>query len=297
MYTTLHTALKQLFLCTALPLTVAAQTTYRGTVRDKRTQEAIAFASVGLVLENTGTNADAQGAFTLASDRALPADTLVVSCVGFRTLKLPVSGRLNQPMALELEEQPVRLPEVMVRSRTTQLVLDDFSNCGHSYTPSSGFAVQLAQRFYAPAQNAVLTKIKICRNSNGPVDPQKTVYRLRIYGMDPVTGAPAGDLCGAVVEVRSSSRVDEVDVAPYGIVLPGKDFFIAVEWLKLPVNEKKGTVTVGGKKVKTLSYKPAIAWSGRPAAAGELWALSYREVWQPTRLGHRKLAIAATVQY
>ena len=97
-----------------LPISAFSQTTYKGSIINKRTKEKISFATIGLVCENTGLNADENGEFNLPAKVSNPNDTLIISNVGFETLKVPVSKLTSAiqhllimlPL-LKLEFQPV----------------------------------------------------------------------------------------------------------------------------------------------------------------------------------------------
>lgn len=74
-----------------LPFLCAAQVTYQGILINKINKVAVPFATVGLINENIGTTALEDGTFTLRSQKGLNNDTLIISCVGYTTLKLPIS--------------------------------------------------------------------------------------------------------------------------------------------------------------------------------------------------------------
>mgnify|MGYP003392382058 FL=1 len=82
--------MKLIIFLSIFPLFCFGQISITGKVINKRTKEAIAFATVGLVKENIGTNAVEDGSFHLQSIKPILNDSLIISCLGFVTLKLPI---------------------------------------------------------------------------------------------------------------------------------------------------------------------------------------------------------------
>ncbi len=91
--------------------TVYAQTSLSGRIRDSRTREPLAGISVVEKLSLNGTASDAEGRFTLRTDRQLPV-TLVISSIGYASRELTVSRAV--PLAIELEEDTKNLDDVVV---------------------------------------------------------------------------------------------------------------------------------------------------------------------------------------
>ena len=97
-----------------------AQTTISGTVKDSKNQS-IAGANVKIVGENSSTNTDFDGSFTLKSKKSSP--TVEVTMVGFVTkqTQMPTSGNLN----IVLQAEETKLNEIVVSaSRTPERVLE-----------------------------------------------------------------------------------------------------------------------------------------------------------------------------
>lgn len=84
-------------------------------VVNARTHQPIPYASVGVPGKPLGTVADAQGRFQPAQTGAAPADTLVVSCVGYEPRRL-VLAAVQQLPELPLTPQAQALGEVVVRA-------------------------------------------------------------------------------------------------------------------------------------------------------------------------------------
>ncbi len=93
-----------------LPLSLFAQNSVRGTVKEAATGEPVIGASVMVQGTTTGTITDIDGTYVLSG---VPAGaTLVYDCIGFRTVSVPVNGR--SVIDILLEEDSEFLDEVVV---------------------------------------------------------------------------------------------------------------------------------------------------------------------------------------
>lgn len=103
-----------LFLTVAAPIAVVAQTRMvGGKVADAKTREGIPFAHIVLEGTRAGAIADLNGNFSLAVPQELEGGLLVVSCVGYKTLKI-APGDTAQPLLILLEQDVIRLKEVVI---------------------------------------------------------------------------------------------------------------------------------------------------------------------------------------
>ncbi len=294
--------MKFIILFLIAPILTVGQSTYKGTIINKKTKEKISFATVGLIKENIGTNAAEDGNFILVSKNEKLNDTLIFSCIGYLTLKYPVDKNNLRSLSIELEEKVNELSEVVITNKTSWIfkTLNDFSKCGNSFVGSGGYQTQLAQHFQVPEDNSILTEIKICRMGFGLIEPEKTIFRIRIYNIDTLTKAPSNDLCDQVIEVKTRSKTISLYLEKYKINIPNKDFFVAIEWLKIPYNENKNkTKQRDGKIIETISYRPSIGWTDNISSKMDAWMLDYKNIWRPMFKMNDKtsVSISATVKY
>jgi len=294
--------MKLLLTMLCFPFFTTAQTNYQGTITNQSTKQIVPFASVGLMKENIGTNANEAGSFQLVSNNSIKNDTLLISCIGFQTLKIPVDRIANNKLTIELTELIGILKEVIVTGRKyiTSTTLNAFSNCGNHFFGTSGYMIQLAQHFSAPVSNSVLKEIKICRMGNFLIGAEKTIFRIRVYDMDSISKAPSSDLIDQIIEVKTKSQNIQLNLEQYNIYIPNKDFFVAIEWLKIPYNEERGKEkTQDGKIIEFLRYRPSIGWTDNPNPTMEAWMLDYKNIWRKVGKITNKtsVSIAATVKY
>lgn len=293
--------MKLICLFFVFPTLAFSQATIKGLIVNKRTGDKIPYATVGLAIENIGTNALEDGSFELILSTPKPNDTLLFSSAGFETFKLLIINEHLSNIRIELSPIEINLPEVVIKNKqaTQSVTLNDFTNCGNHFAGSNGFQTQLGQHFRTSEVNSMLTEIKICRLA-GVFNPEKTIFRIRIYDMDTSTMAPSIDLCKEIIETKTSSRLVRINLSKYKIYIPCKDFFVAIEWLKISINEHKSVIKQSGLEKAYTGYRPSIGWTDNYNACMEAWSLDNRGNWKPMSESFNKktsVAIAATVEY
>lgn len=293
----------KLLLALLFPCLAFGQTIYKGTIINKSTKEKIPFATVGLVKENKGTNANENGEYIIDSKAANPNDTIIISSVGFQTLKIPISKITS---TLELEERATILKEVVVNPKREWIYAKLSYQFGHSNIGITTFGTrsQIAKYFAFPADRGILTEVKIFKSS-ALFESRKGLFRLRIYDCDTATMAPSEDLCNQVIEVNSDKRVVTIDLEKYHIHV-STNFFVAVEWLVVPYNEHRFKSTNEQSHVKSeyVEYRPylaAINFTNRasiylPGTSNPVWLLNYNDKWMPWPIVE-DVGIGAKVKY
>jgi len=277
------------------------QAVISGKIINSKTKEPIPFATVGLVKENIGTNALEDGTFQLVSSISKLNDTLIFSCIGFKSLKKSINEFKELDNVVEMTEQETILSEVIVSNKRNWMFekLNDFSDCGNSFITSNGYQTQLAQHLHVSKANTLLTEIKICRLSNGIFDHEKTIFRIRVYDVDTLNNSPSQDLYDKVIEVKTKDKIVIVNLENYKIRIPQKDFFVAIEWLKIPYNMHRSIRKTNGKQIEHITYRPSIGLTENGISKMETWSLDYKNNWRPMFNMNNKtnISISAVVKY
>ncbi len=281
------------------PICVTSQKIYKGAIFTSDGKNPVPFATVGLIKENTGINADEHGNFELLSYHPQPIDSLIISSVGYITRLIPVSSLGDWGMHIFLKKEINNLPPVSITGKREwrKITLNNFKNCSNDYISSSGYLSQLAQPFSSPAENSLLTKVRICRNAGPIFNPAKARFRIRVYGLDSITGGPGADLCDKVIEVKSKNQSINLNLEEYKIRIPGHRFFIAIEWIRIPYNENK--YSTKGSTTPWITYEPQIGWITKNDNQDILWELDYRNSWYKVSkiFKDKTTLISATVKY
>ena len=88
-------------------------TTISGQLKDHQTQEPLSFASIYLLGTTVGTTSNTEGEFVFHIPAGLPNDTLVISLIGYNTLKKKLA-EFSTAEVLLLEQSVVELGEIVV---------------------------------------------------------------------------------------------------------------------------------------------------------------------------------------
>jgi outer membrane receptor protein involved in Fe transport len=104
-------------------LTMVAQTTVTGTVKDAKTGETLPGANIKVERKLVGTSTDFDGNFVLkVTDN--PPFTIEVSMLGFQSAKVEITKK-NQKVAVSLKENETSLDEIVVSaSRTPERIME-----------------------------------------------------------------------------------------------------------------------------------------------------------------------------
>jgi hypothetical protein len=283
-----------------LPIISYAQNIFEGVILDKATKAPVPYASIFLMNGKVRTNADENGYFKLAVVNNEANDSLIITCIGYIPFKCAISSSniLSSGITkIELTHLVYDLKELVILNNNfkNSITLNDFSQFSGPYYGSGNFTAQLAQHFVSPAKNAMIKGIKIARFSIPLLSPQKAIFRIRFYDVDPVSKQPANDLTDQVIEVKSRGKIAELNIEKYKIHIPNKDFFVAIEWLRIPYNATQ--TNLNGKK--QTYYAPSIGWSNNQATNMDIWQLGLNNVWEkfPANLISNNLAIAVSLKY
>ncbi|UYZ60322.1 carboxypeptidase-like regulatory domain-containing protein [Hymenobacter latericus] len=88
----------------------------KGRVVAAQSGSAVAFATVGVKGKPVGTTTDAAGNFVLNTSASITgADSVIISCIGYRACRTTVAGLRSQPQAWELQPVAQPLQEVQVK--------------------------------------------------------------------------------------------------------------------------------------------------------------------------------------
>jgi hypothetical protein len=274
---------------------VAAQLPLQGQVVDNQSGAAVSYATVGLLHQGYITNADSKGLYKLMVLSS--ADTLLVSCVGYQEKRVPVAIVTTTPI-ISLEPKVQVLRPVIIQKLRQQMVLNSFSRSWDFTLVTMGLQLQVAQHLQAPREGSLLRSVQI-GTGHSIFDPERSRFRIRIYDIDSLSKGPGKDLCHEAIEVQASTRNVTVDLTPYSIVVPNRDFFVAVEWLRIEENEEvvhsKGE---DGKETTHRHYNPSIRMREEAEPGLECWSLLNGWSWRKQFYRKRhKAAISAVVLY
>jgi len=95
----------------------------RGSIFNKKTGEALAFANVSLLGKSIGTITNEKGGFNLKIDYSNMIDTLAVSYIGYKNSYIPMKQLSMYNNTIYLEEDLVQIKEVVIRINDAKAIL------------------------------------------------------------------------------------------------------------------------------------------------------------------------------
>jgi hypothetical protein len=257
-------------------------------VVDVRTSQPVPYASVGVRGKPLGTVADAHGSFPLSQVGAAPADTVVISCIGFQT-QLMTLNELRSHAEIRLAPQQQALAEVVVRGRQPRHVIvghnwvSAFTSYGFYITADTVPHARLGREVGVLLAIKHPTLLESFHLFTSGRDFKSVTFRLNIYAVE--QGQPHHSLLrqDVIFTVGGQRRGwNNVDLRPFAITLAGPQQVVAtVEWLSSEVGRPGGKfldIPVHLSAVHTIytRSKSAQAWTTSSANPSLYFdALSY----------------------
>jgi hypothetical protein len=168
-----------------LPFYSPAQTILNGKVVETSTGNSIPYASIGLVKQNAGTNANENGEFKISCSWP-DGDSLVISCIGYVTIRLPARDLLpNQVLSLSTYEK--RLRPLIIKNQWVHSEVGGYKKYQDYCLTTVGYQWQVAKKITAPVANTCLQSVKIgiSKNHKGG-----STFRVHVFDFDSLTNSP-----------------------------------------------------------------------------------------------------------
>ena len=262
--------LSLLFLFSIMVVTSMAQT-IKGKIISSTDKEPVAYATVKLKLSGTTTLTNLNGEFNIEKNDKLPTDTIVVSNIGYFTVRIATND-LPKNGIISLKEDQKTLSEVGVKSGKKQYkMVNEFSYSAALYSiekdtsqsyVSSKFPI--AKAFTADIDSFKLESIHVgrfietviptakARNAIGKIfdaptsslfyDLKKPVERaiFNLYIIYPdVSGEPTplSEAIKIPVDLNDRQADVEIDLRGYNIRPKQRNFYVCLEWLPILPNQ------------------------------------------------------------
>ena len=244
-------------------------------VVDGRTGQPVPYASIGVRGKPLGTVADAHGSFPLSQVGAAPADTVVISCVGFLTYKLTLN-ELRSQAEIRLAPQQQALAEVVVRGQQPRRVIighnwvSAFTSYGFYTTADTVTHARLGREVGVLLAIKHPTLLESFHLFTSGRDFKSVTFRLNIYAVE--KGQPHHSLLrqDVVFTVDGQRRGwNTVDLRPFAITLAGPQQVVAtVEWLSSEVGRP------GGKFLDIPAHLSAAHRTYSRSKSAQAWTIS-----------------------
>ncbi|NRF37207.1 hypothetical protein [Pedobacter foliorum] len=155
--------------------------------------------------------------------------------------------------------------------------------------------LQAAQKFSTEKAGSILQQVELGRLiipanvvESRIVEPTNTTFLLHIYDVDSLTGAPGASLISEPLEVKNRSNpIVKIDLRKYKIRIPGKTFFVSIEWLTNSINQRfmqlSGNIElVPGKRFRKTAfiYQPFVGMVKNKKTTSDAWVMTSERQWK-----------------
>jgi hypothetical protein len=157
--------------------------------------------------------------------------------------------------------------------------------------------IKAAQKFNTNKAGILLQRVDLHRAivpvNDGEVsigEPASTTFLLNIYDVDSITGAPGRSLVKEPLTIKNgSSSMIKIDLSKYKIIIPGKIFFVGIEWIFNDRNQRfmnngynaPTSKYVDGKHydIAELIYQPFIGMVKNQKTTSDAWMMTPDHRW------------------
>ena len=155
--------------------------------------------------------------------------------------------------------------------------------------------LQAAQKFDTEKAGSTLQQVELGRliipvngGESRISEPANTTFLLHIYAVDSLTGGPGNSLIKEPLEVKNrADQIIKIDLRKHKIMVPGKTFFVGIEWLMNSKNQRFqemiGVVElVPGKRFRTIAnlYEPFIGMVKNKKLTSDVWVMTPERQWK-----------------
>ena len=226
-----------IIILSVIPHFVFSQSTLTGKVIYQKDDTPAAFANIELLNNPGSTMTDWGGNFKIIIPNNKHTDTVLISSVGYETIKLPVSAALIKKVFV-LKEIVKNMEPVTVFS-SHQVIGSMAESVGYyrswSHEKTGG---EIGRIFQLPYKAYKIDKIRF--KAGNLCD----TCLLRVHIRKVADGLPGEEILGDSISLfvnhlSLDMKIPEFDLTPYDLTFTEKDFFVGIEVLNCG-NGKKG---------------------------------------------------------
>jgi len=218
-------------------------TEFSGLILDRKTNQPLPYANIGILNREIGTVSNTNGKFSLALKEEYKSDTIRISSIGFKPVQIPIRKIIQkkEPVVYKLEEEVSELDEVVITAKSFKKrtlgnkTESKFLSTGFSYYQlGAEMGVKVNIRKNPTIVDAFNFNISYNRLS------AKSVFRLNFYSTN--KSKPDVNLLKdnifVTIEPKQTGKIT-VDLKPYDIVITD-DVIITLEWVETKGENNKG---------------------------------------------------------
>jgi len=224
------------FVFVIIPVMVHAQVSFKGRVIYKADAAPAAFATIEILHRNVHTLTNFAGNFSLQIPNSKGTDTVVISSVGYQTIRLPLSvaAKRSEFVLSEIVKnmEGVTLRPLIIGS--TSETVGYYRSWNHNRTGG-----EIGRIFKLPYAKFKLDKVRFKAGNNCDT------CLLRVHIRKVVNGMPGEEILPDSIsmfvnKLSLDTKVPEFDLTEYDLTITEKEFFVGIEVLNCG-NGKNGS--------------------------------------------------------
>lgn len=223
---------------TDLQLNNQASYILTGTILDKSDKRAISYVNLGIFDKNVGTVSDLNGDFTLEVAKSYIDDKITFSCIGYKTLQIPVKSFLNGSLKLDtpiyMEQNVEHLNEVIVSSsKNYKKTKRKIVGAKRANENQSGFirgrgAGAEVGRLMSNNKNILVNSISIFIGDN---KEENFVLRSNLYSEGKEIYQPGKNLLKKPIIIKSTIKSGWLNISLEETLITNSSFYVTFEWI------------------------------------------------------------------
>ncbi len=215
-----------------------AQSNIKGKVL-QNSQEIISYVNIGIKGKNIGTVSNEKGDFSLSIKNENRQDTLVLSCIGFEELSLPIQKIIQENISdFYLKEKVLEINEVVISSQKSKYKIIGTKSTNPllwgSASSKDGKDIVEMGKIIELNKKTELQKMHIYLKG---INTDSAMFRINFYNLKNEMPAERLNKKNILNKKKLSNGWLEIDLTEYNLVFE-KDFVVSIEFL--PQKDSKG---------------------------------------------------------
>ena len=202
----------------------------KGTVIDQQSKQPIAYSTIEIKTQRTGTYTDSTGNFSIKIEDS--SDTLEFNSLGYEMRRYPAGDFIDSIIIIELKPHIFELQEVVIVPKKVKSIrLGTIARKPWRFQVANIFGGQYGTYIENEVQKT--GHVRAVSFYIAEVGFPDAPFRIRIYAKDQENQCPGKDLLNESVIVSNPNGEGwfTVDISDYGIEFPMEGMYVMMEWV------------------------------------------------------------------
>ena len=244
----------------------------KGTVLSNENNQFIPYATAQIINTQNIVDGDESGYFEITANKD---DSLLISCIGFEQLIIPVSY-FKDKNSIVLKENYLKMDDVIVKnpvSYTFGIVNEKMGSSRSGGSEAARSELTTLIEIPKPIESYRISKVFI----KGKKFEEENSIRLHIYAVNE-NGLPGEELLKKPMiikkeEFNNNNKIITIDVKDQNIILENASFFIGVQWM----TSVKVKPFIGPEIIQTYKESKILSYYRQTTFNKNYWQVQYKD--------------------